>query len=234
MHRSMTLFVPRFLIAVVLAFSAAAAGAANSTQAPDETAPGEPDRWLQPRFLLHEGSCGAAAFAVRYDERTWWLTSAEQVRLFKEDPQAYAPRYAEYCPYSVALGRPLPIDPTNFTIVGGQLLLFHLTPDSDGLKGWKKSGLSVEQLHRRADARLELIVRCSRHPRFPADSHVGRQPRPGQQAVATVDQNPRRRRRRPVCPCSVSRCLPSRNHRAGCPEAVVDREASCCAQSRKV
>lgn len=160
MHRSMTLLVPRFLIAVVLAFSAAAAGAANSTQAPDETAPEEPAiDGYSPVSYFTKGHAerGRPAFAVRYDERTWWLTSAEQVRLFKEDPQAYAPRYAEYCPYSVALGRPLPIDPTNFTIVGGQLLLFHLTPDSDGLKGWKKSGLSVEQLHRRADARLELI-----------------------------------------------------------------------------
>jgi hypothetical protein len=108
-------------------------------------------------FTVGRAERGVPEFSVRYDESPYFLTSERQQSLFREDPERYLPRYAEFCPYSLALGRPLPIDPTNFRIVGGQLLLFHRTEDSDGLESWQESRMSEEELLERADRRFRLL-----------------------------------------------------------------------------
>ena len=55
----------------------------------------------------------------------YYFTSEEQVNTFKLNPKNYQPKYGEYCPYSLALGRRVAIDPTNFKIHNRELLLFH-------------------------------------------------------------------------------------------------------------
>ncbi len=68
---------------------------------------------------------GSPEFAVEYDGKIYHLTSRQQTETFRENPEAYIPLFAEFCPYSLALGRKVSIDPTNFKIIGGKLLLFH-------------------------------------------------------------------------------------------------------------
>ncbi len=65
----------------------------------------------------------------------------------------FAP-YNRSCPYSLAFGKILPLDPTNFKIVGDNLLLFHLSDDENGLQLWNDSKISEDQLMRRANASL--------------------------------------------------------------------------------
>ena len=76
-------------------------------------------------FALNRAERGDPAYSAEYNRRVFYFTSVEQKSLFLKDPMRYMPRFGEYCPYSLALGRRVAIDPTNFKIVDGQLLLFH-------------------------------------------------------------------------------------------------------------
>lgn len=58
---------------------------------------------------------------------------------FNADPKHYTPVFGELCPYSLAEGRHVAIDPTRFRIVGDQLLLFHRSKEMDALAEWDKS-----------------------------------------------------------------------------------------------
>ena len=76
---------------------------------------------------------GSADYSVEFDKRIYYFTSAEQAETFRQQPQQYMPKFGEYCPYSLALGRRVGIDPTNFSIVDGQLLLYHNSVELDTL-----------------------------------------------------------------------------------------------------
>ena len=76
---------------------------------------------------------GSPAHSSRHEGKVYWLTSAEQVEQFEADPDAYAPVFPDHCPYSLSLGRAVAIDPTNFLIIGNNLLLFHHSAEMDTL-----------------------------------------------------------------------------------------------------
>lgn len=107
-------------------------------------------------FTKGRAELGNARFAVENDGQVFWLTSQEQVETFNTEPEKYRPRHRS-CPYSLAYGMVLPLDPTNFKIVGGHLLLFHRSPEKDALLEWNESELSEEELLERADANIFLI-----------------------------------------------------------------------------
>jgi hypothetical protein len=58
---------------------------------------------------------------------------------FNAYPKHYTPVFGELCPYSLAEGRHVAIDPTRFRIVGDQLLLFHRSKEKYALAEWDKS-----------------------------------------------------------------------------------------------
>lgn len=91
---------------------------------------------------------GSPDFAVEYDGKIYHLTSQQQAEAFREDPKAYIPLFAEFCPYSLTLGRKVSIDPTNFKIIGSKLLLFHKDEEMDGLKQWNDHGNDQELLEK--------------------------------------------------------------------------------------
>ncbi len=68
---------------------------------------------------------GSPAYTSTYQGKEYWFTSAKQLARFEADPAAYAPAFPDHCPYNLSLGRAVVIDPHNFMIVGGNLLLFH-------------------------------------------------------------------------------------------------------------
>ena len=104
-------------------------------------------------FTENKAERGSPEFSAEHDGRVYFFTSQEQVELFTANPKKYRPRY-HLCPYSLALGMVLPLDPTNFKIIGDNLLLFHLSEEKDALKEWEVSKMSKEELIRRADANL--------------------------------------------------------------------------------
>ncbi len=79
---------------------------------------------------------GHPRFQAEYDGVTYFLTSAEQVEQFERDPKRYAPAYGGWCAYGMAVQDKFPIDPTNFKVVEGKLLLFLRNDKVDALKLW--------------------------------------------------------------------------------------------------
>lgn len=99
---------------------------------------------------------GSKEFAVKNEEFTYYLTSAEQVALFKADPKKYKPKY-KVCPYSLARGMTLPLDPTNFKVIADTLLLFHKSDAMDGLQLWDTAEESDEELFELANKQYVLL-----------------------------------------------------------------------------
>ena len=107
-------------------------------------------------FTVGKPELGNQDFAVQHKGKTYFLTSADQVATFNQNPDRYRPRHPS-CPYSLAFGMVLPLDPTNFKIVGDSLLLFHRSEEKDALLEWNDSELSEEELLKRADSNLFLV-----------------------------------------------------------------------------
>lgn len=68
---------------------------------------------------------GSAEHHFTYKNKIFYFTSEDQLETFKQNPKKYLPKFGEHCPYSLALGRRVAIDPTNFRIHDNELLLFH-------------------------------------------------------------------------------------------------------------
>ena len=107
-------------------------------------------------FTEGKPQMGSAEFAAVHQDKRYYFTSAEQVELFMQNPEKYRPRH-DVCPYSLALGKVKPIDPTNFKIIAGTLLLFHKSDTEDGLQAFENSGLSEQELIERADLQFKLL-----------------------------------------------------------------------------
>ena len=66
---------------------------------------------------------GDEEFSTEYLGATWLFTSQENLDLFVEDPEKYAPQYGGYCAYAVSLNKTASIKPELFTIEDGKLYL---------------------------------------------------------------------------------------------------------------
>ncbi len=109
-------------------------------------------------FTEKKAERGSADYSVTHKGKLYYLTSAEQVEIFNQNPDKYRPRY-DLCPYSLTLGKKVPLDPTNFKVVGNTLLLFHKSDTVDGRALWNnnQSGLTEQELIERADKQYILL-----------------------------------------------------------------------------
>ena len=107
-------------------------------------------------FTKGQAEKGSPEFAVENGGMTYYLTSQEQVTLFKQNPNKYKPRY-DTCPYSLTQGKRVPLDPTNFKVIGDSLLLFHKSEAMDGLALWNQSSTDEEELLKQADTQFTLL-----------------------------------------------------------------------------
>lgn len=80
---------------------------------------------------------GDPQFTLVHNGMNYYFTSGEQVKTFKENPNKYLPTFGGYCAYGVANGKHLDIDPENFKIFDGQLLLFLKTDQIDAKEAWE-------------------------------------------------------------------------------------------------
>ncbi len=81
---------------------------------------------------------GNEAFAVDHNGVTYHLASAEQAQLFRSNPDKYLPAYGGWCAFGMAKQDKFPIDPHNFKIVEGRLMLFLKNQSVDALALWNK------------------------------------------------------------------------------------------------
>lgn len=145
--------VPRFTFALIIGLFCSTLGA--------ETKPIEPfiDGYSPVSyFTVNNAEKGSPEFSVQHKGKLYYLTSAEQVEIFNQNPDKYRPRY-DSCPYSLTLGKKVPLDPTNFKVIADTLLIFHKAEDDDGLKLWnnKRADLTEQQLIKKADEQYTLL-----------------------------------------------------------------------------
>ena len=66
---------------------------------------------------------GNESFSFRWHNMTWYFINIENMDLFANSPEKYAPQYDGYCAWAMAEARKAQTDPEVWKIVGGKLYL---------------------------------------------------------------------------------------------------------------
>ena len=74
-------------------------------------------------FIEGEVVAGDSEYEYEYEDATWRFSSEENMTLFAEDPEKYAPQYGGYCAKAMAEGNVVSIDPEAWIIVDDKLYL---------------------------------------------------------------------------------------------------------------
>lgn len=144
------------LTALIISFAGASASAESGIQPGGTASLGG----FSPVSYFEQGKPerGKSRFQSTYQGNTYWFTSEKQKAMFDAKPEKFAPAFPNHCLYNLAMGRSEPIDPTNFKIVDGQLLLFHRSAENDGLRQWNQTvrseAITERELIRRAKSNL--------------------------------------------------------------------------------
>jgi len=105
---------------------------------------------LDSRGLALEGYCpvsyfteglarpGSPAHTSTFNGVDYRFATLEAKRAFDEDPERYVPAYGGWCAYGMAVEDKFPIDPTNFKIVDGRLMVFLRNVNVDALAKWNQ------------------------------------------------------------------------------------------------
>ena len=89
-------------------------------------------------FAVNRPVLGKPEYASTYNDVTYHFVSADAKRVFDEEPEKYLPAYGGWCAFGMAVQDKFPVDPKNFKIVDGQLMLFLRNKDVDALELWNQ------------------------------------------------------------------------------------------------
>ncbi|MDB4960493.1 MAG: hypothetical protein JWP01_492 [Myxococcales bacterium] len=67
---------------------------------------------------------GSDAHASRHGGATYWFSTAEHKATFDADPERFVPRFGGYCAYAVTQNRLSDVQPDQWKLQDGKLLLF--------------------------------------------------------------------------------------------------------------
>ncbi len=81
---------------------------------------------------------GQAQYSSTYPDVTYHLVSADAKEAFDAAPEKYVPAFGGWRAFGMAVSDKFPVDPTNFKIVDGRLLVFLKNKDVDALELWNK------------------------------------------------------------------------------------------------
>lgn len=70
---------------------------------------------------------GSKEFSFTHAGQIWYFASAENLEVFKSNPEKYAPQFGGYCAYGMSRGYKAKTDPDAWTIVNGKLYLNYNT-----------------------------------------------------------------------------------------------------------
>jgi YHS domain-containing protein len=91
-----------------------------------------------PVAYVDEGKAltGSAQITLQADGATYRFATAAHCAAFKKAPAKYEPAYGGWCAYAMSRGELVEVDPTNFKVVDGRLMLFFKSFFVDTLKRW--------------------------------------------------------------------------------------------------
>ena len=98
-------------------------------------------------FTAGRAEKGDSRFSVSHHGVTYYLTSAEQVELFKANPGKYEPQCGGWCAFGMSIEDKFPVDPTKFRVVDGKLYLFLNNEQIDASQLWD-DGEQSELIHK--------------------------------------------------------------------------------------
>ncbi|TCO77856.1 YHS domain-containing (seleno)protein [Chromatocurvus halotolerans] len=107
-------------------------------------------------FTKDRAEKGHPRFAAIHNGKIYYLRSSEQMATFNQNPEKYVPALGAHCPYSLALGRDVAVDPERFKLIDGRLYLFHKSEELDALRDWNNAE-NQQELLERAEGRFELF-----------------------------------------------------------------------------
>lgn len=82
---------------------------------------------------------GVKEFSFNYADQMWYFATAENLELFKSNPEKYAPQFGGYCAYGMSRGYKAKTEPDAWTIVEGKLYLNYNTDVRDNIWNEKQS-----------------------------------------------------------------------------------------------
>lgn len=68
---------------------------------------------------------GEKSIFYKWKDATWYFSSQENINLFKQNPEKYAPQFGGYCSFAVSTGFTAKIDPEAWIVKDGKLYLFN-------------------------------------------------------------------------------------------------------------
>ena len=106
-------------------------------------------------FAVDKAVRGSKEFAADHKGITYHFVSADARDMFTKHPERYVPAYGGWCAFGMAVKDKFPVDPTNFKIVDGQLLVFLKNSGVDALEIW--NGKNEEKLLKKAAAHWKKV-----------------------------------------------------------------------------
>jgi len=85
-------------------------------------------------FTEQKAVKGVDANSYKWNDAIWYFSSSENMKLFTENPQKYAPQFGGYCSFAVSTGFTANINPEVFNIIDGKLYLYN---DQTFKKKWE-------------------------------------------------------------------------------------------------
>lgn len=89
-------------------------------------------------IAANKAAKGSPEFSAQHDGITYWFVSDDVRNMFVANPEKFVPAYGGWCATGVALGQRFPIDPTNFKVVDGRIMLFLKNEKVDAAAIWNK------------------------------------------------------------------------------------------------
>lgn len=90
-------------------------------------------------FAANRPIRGNPDYASTYQGVTYHFVSDAAKRAFEQDPEKYIPAYGGWCAFGMSMQDKFPVDPENFKIVDGRLMLFLRNRDVDALELWNQN-----------------------------------------------------------------------------------------------
>ncbi len=89
-------------------------------------------------FAVNKPIRGKPEFASTHNGVTYHFVSADAKKAFDAAPGKYIPAFGGWCAFGMAVSDKFPVDPTQFKIVDGRLLLFLKNKNVDAQRLWNK------------------------------------------------------------------------------------------------
>ena len=89
-------------------------------------------------FAVDKAVRGQPEYATTHDGVTYWFVSADAKKAFDANPEKYLPAYGGWCAFGMSVEDKFPVDPTNFKIVDGRLMLFLKNKNVDARALWNQ------------------------------------------------------------------------------------------------